>query len=89
MSNRSAKRVAKKPYRIQGVNAYARGNDFDSNVAYRTYEEAVHAATVQSCNERNVRNHNQFIVYKAVAVVGPILPTVKTTPLDEYYEEDV
>ena len=86
-SNGSARTVGRAPYRIQGVNAYKQGCDFDTNKAYRTYEEAVHAATVQSCNSVNVAKINKFIVYKAIAVVGPTIPPVETTCLEEYYNE--
>lgn len=86
--NYSAEKVGSAPYRIQGVSAYGKGVDFEGNVAYRTFDEAVHSATVQSCNAHHVKNGNKFIVYKAIAVVGPVIPAVETTMLDEYYNED-
>lgn len=86
---KDAKNVAKRPYRIQGVASRQAGIDFETNKSYRTFDEAAHSATVQACNAINIAKGNRFIVYKAIAVIGPTCPPVKTTMLDEYYEEDV
>ncbi len=76
--------VKRRPFRIQGTAAYSHGTEFhNANKAYETFDEAQHAAAVQSCNAGNINKGNKFIIYKAVAIVGPTRPPIETIYLDE------
>jgi hypothetical protein len=76
--------IAKRPFRIQGTASYCKGTDFHrSNKAYATFEEAANAAAIQSCNSSNRASGNRFIVYKAIAIVGPTDPPAVTTMVED------
>jgi len=59
------------PYRIQSMRSHYYGGEFETNKAYPTMTAAIKAAEAQACNVSNKRKGNRFIVYKAMAVVGP------------------
>jgi hypothetical protein len=59
------------PFRIQGMRAHGYENSFEDNRAYETFEDAEEAAASQANNSTNKRKGNRFIIYKAIAVVGP------------------
>jgi len=75
--------IAKKPYRIQDSVGWEKNKNFHDNKAYASFEEAQCSAEIQSTNCRNVELNNRFIIYKAIAVVGPVKPPAQTTILDE------
>jgi hypothetical protein len=76
--------IAKRPYRIQGTAAYCKGDNFHrSNKAYSTFDEAEQAAGMQACNASNIAAGNKFIIYKALAIVGPTKPPVETIFVDD------
>ena len=78
--------IKEAPYRIQGMRSHHYGNDFETNKAYETFEDAQEAASSQANNKTNVGKGNRFIIYQAIAVVGPapiIEPPCETLMLDE------
>lgn len=86
MSITTIKQLKEAPYRIQGMRAHHYENTFEDNKAYETFDEAEQAANVQASNKGNVKRGNRFIVYKAIAVVGPqpvIEPPLETIMLGE------
>lgn len=77
--------IAKAPYRVQSLNAIARGERMRGK-NYKTFAEAQKAAEIQASNQGNLDRGNKFVVYKAVAIVGPEQPQPKppihTTVID-------
>jgi hypothetical protein len=73
--------VRRRPYRIQGVNAAYKDQNFEGNKAYCDYASAVRGASTQAQNAVNVKNGNAFIVYKAVAYVAPIRSPIEVTTI--------
>jgi hypothetical protein len=71
MSITTIKKLKEAPYRIQGLRSHHYQNGFEDNRAYETFADAEHAAESQAGNATNVKKGNRFIVYKAIAVVGP------------------
>ncbi len=56
-------------YKIAGMHST---NELRTNATrtYETYDDALHAATVQAQNCTNVQSGNAFVIFKAIEVVS-------------------
>jgi hypothetical protein len=83
MNMTTVKQLHHAPFRIQSMRAHEHHNSFEDNKAYETFDEAEQAAAAHT---HRTKSGNRFIIYQAIAVVGPVPvcePPCETVLLDE------